>query len=238
MARELPPSSLFAGDDGSTDPHLAPALALTGAQRLPAVVAALARARLLVPVVAHLDERSETEVAGARGRAISGEKQASAAMVTVSTPDGRAAMPVFSGIEALHRWRPDARPIPVPGPQAALASVSEAEGVLVLDGAGPITVQVPRPAVWALAQGRAWVPPADDEQLVEQVRTAILQVPGVRAVDLRDDPGGATQVLLGVPAGLSRAQVAQITEAAGVALSRCDLVAERIDAVRLRPRAC
>lgn len=227
MARDLPPSSPFAGDDGATDPQLAPALALQGHERLRAVVTALAKARLLVPVVAHSGERSEA-----------GERQAAAAMVTVATPDGRAAMPVFSGMDALHRWRPDARPIPVPGPQAALASVSEADGVLVLDAGGPVAVQVPRPAVWALAQGRTWVPPADDEQLAEQIRAAILQVPQVSAVDLRDGSGGSTQVVLGVPAGLSRAQVGQITEAAGQELSRCDLVAQRVDSVQLRLRAC
>ncbi|WP_434080754.1 SseB family protein [Sanguibacter sp. Z1732] len=168
------------GDDGSTDPHLGAALARTGAQeRLRAVVDALVRARLLVPVVAHLDEHAE-EVAGAGGMPIAGEKQASAAMVTVATPDGRSAMPVFSALQTLHAWRPDARPIPVPGPQAALATVTESDGLLVLDPAGPVPVLVPRPAVWALAQGRPWVPPADDDQLRAQVGAALRKVPGGR----------------------------------------------------------
>src|SRR5699024_2193570 len=108
MARDLPPSSPFAGDDGSPDAHLAPALALEDdGERLRAVVAALAEARVLVPVVAHLDEPAR-----------SGQKQAGAAMVTVSTPDGRAAIPVFSGMDSLRAWRPDARPVPVPAPRA------------------------------------------------------------------------------------------------------------------------
>lgn len=238
MARELPPTSAFAGDDGSTDPHLGAALALTGAQeRLRAVVDALVRARLLVPVVAHLDESAE-EAAGTGGMPIAGEKQASAAMVTVATPDGRSAMPVFSALQTLHAWRPDARPIPVHGPQAALATVTESDGLLVLDPAGPVPVLVPRPAVWALAQGRPWVPPADDDQLRAQVGAALRKVPGVATVELEDAPGGATTVVLGVPAGLSRAQVAQITSRAGAELARCDLVAERVDAVQLRLRAC
>ncbi|MGC0273469.1 SseB family protein [Pseudactinotalea sp. Z1739] len=222
MARELPPTSAFAGDDGSTDPHLGAALALTGAEeRLRAVVDALGRARLLVPVVA-----------------IAGEKQASAAMVTVATPDGRSAMPVFSALATLHAWRTDARPIPVPGPQVALATVTESDGLLVLDPAGPVPVLVPRPAVWALAQGRTWVPPADDEQLRDQVGAALRTVPGVAAVELEDAPDGATRVVLGVPAGLSRAQVDRITSRAGAELARCDLVAERVDSVQLRLRAC
>ena len=222
MVRDLPPSSPFAGDDGSVDAHLELALAVAApADRLRAVVDALSRARLLVPVVA-----------------MAGQKQASAAMVTVATPDRRSAMPVFSGMDALRAWRPDARPIPVPGPQAALASVTEADGLVVLDPSGPVTVPVPRPAVWALARGQQWVPPEEDEQLRAQVIDAVGVVPGVEGVGLQPGAGGATQVVLGIRAGLSREQVAQITSAAGEELARCDLVAERIDAVQLRLRAC
>lgn len=101
-----------------------------------------------------------------------------------------------------------------------------------------MTVLVPRPAVWAIARGQQWVPPEDDEQLRAQVSGALGTVPGVKAVDLRAGPGGVTEVLLGVREGLSRAQVAQITTAAGQELARCDLVAERIDSVQLRLRAC
>lgn len=238
MARDLPPPSPFAGDDGSTDPHLAPALTRRdAAQRLRDVVDALPRARLLVPVVAHLDERADP-VPGAGGMPIAGEKQASAAMVTVAAPDGRAAMPVFSGMAALRQWRADARPVPVPGPQAALASVTEADGLLVLDPGGPVTVLVPRPAVWAVAQGRSWVPADQDPQVRAQITGALGGLTGVRDVDLQPGPSGATQVVLTLPAGLSRAEVEQITTAAGRELARCDLVAERVDAVQLRVRAC
>lgn len=238
MARNLPPPSPFAGDDGSTDAHLASALAQGDEQRrVRAVVGALPKARLLVPVVAHLDERADP-VPGAGGEPIAGEKQASAAMVTVAVPDGRAAMPVFSGIDALHRWRAEARPIPVPGPQAALASVTEADGLLVLDPGGPVTVLVPRPAVWAVAQGRTWIPATEDPEVHDQVSQALGSLPQVRGVGLQAGPGGATQVVLTLPPGLSRAEVEQITTAAGQELARCDLVAERVDSVQLRVRAC
>ena len=238
MARNLPPPSPFAGDDGSTDAHLKPALAETDEQqRLRAVVGALPKARLLVPVVAHLDERDDP-VPGAGGRPVAGEKQASAAMVTVAAPDGRAVMPVFSGMDALHRWRPDARPIPVPGPQVALASVTEADGLLVLDPGGPVTVLVPRPAVWAVAQGRSWIPATEDPEVYDQVSKALGSLPQVRGVGLQAGSGGVTQVVLTLPAGLSRAEVEQITAAAGHELARCDLVAERVDSVQLRVRAC
>src|SRR5699024_3829144 len=159
-----------------------------------------------------------------------------AAMVTVSTPDGRAAIPVFSGMDSLRAWRPDARPVPVPAPQAALASVTEGDGLLVLDPAGPRTVLVARPAVWALAQGQAWVPPETDEQLRTNVTTVLTAVPHVLGVDLRPGPAGASQVMLDLPAGLSREVVGGVTAAAQRELARSELVARRIDAVQLRVR--
>ena len=85
--RALPPTSAFAGDDGSAPPLLAAALAIEDAQqRLEAVVEALRTERVLVPVVARLDEMDEP---GEHG--VAAEKSAHAAMVTVGVPDGRAA---------------------------------------------------------------------------------------------------------------------------------------------------
>src|SRR5690625_380920 len=104
QGRSLPPTPAFAGDDGSTDPALAEALAAgDGLDRLRAVVTALATARVLVPVVSYVEEEAESierEVNGATVQ-VTGEKSASAAMVTLATPDGRAAIPVFSGMDAL-----------------------------------------------------------------------------------------------------------------------------------------
>ena len=55
--RELPPSSPFAGDDGTADPAVAAALAAldTGVGSVAAVVDALAGTRVLVPVLAELE---------------------------------------------------------------------------------------------------------------------------------------------------------------------------------------
>ncbi len=233
MARELPPPSPFAGDDGAIDPRLAQALALAeSAQRLPAIVSALAVVRLLVPVVAHLDERAE-----AKPGEIAGEKQASAAMVTLATADGRSAMPVFSGMAALHQWRPDARPIPVPGPQAALAAVTESEGLLVLDP-GSAGVLIPRPAVWALGQGLDWVAPAQDAEVVDLIAQTLRGIEEVR--DVRIEPLGdaGAKIVLGLPAGLRREQVDSIIARAGAKLAQCDLVASRVEAISFSVRAC
>lgn len=232
MSRELPPTSRFAGDDGSADADLALALAERDAGiRRSAVVHALARARVLVPVVAHLEERDHD----AEGEP-AGEKSASAAMVTLETPDGRGAIPVFSSMAALRTWRPDARPIPVEAVRAALASVTDADGLLVVDPAGPVTVQVPRPAVWALAQQRPWVPATDDPQVAARVQEVLGSLPEV--VGTAVEPGGRTEVriVLVLQPGLAREQVQQITQQAGALLAGDD-IAPRIDSLEFQVRS-
>src|SRR5690606_26555904 len=77
------------------------------------------------------------------------------------------------------------RPVPVQGRQAAGSAVTDGWELLVVDPAGPVTVQVPRTAVWALARG-------------EEGRPAVLTGPdGALVVDpeiARDLPGAAAAV--------------------------------------------
>lgn len=230
--RPLPPTSRFAGDDGGCPPALAQALgeADDGA-RLRAVVAALAVERVLVPVVAHLDERAEP---GECEHGVAGEKAASAAMVTVRAPDGRAAVPAFSSVAALARWDAAARPMPVEGVRAALAATAEADGLLVLDPGGPATVLVPRPAVWALAQGKAWTPSPLDAEVRAGVAAALGPVPGVLAVRCEPGTRADLRVVLGVRPGLDRAALDAVVAAAGEALAAAPVVAERVDSLEVK----
>ncbi|MES6118677.1 SseB family protein, partial [Cutibacterium acnes] len=132
------------------------------------------------------------------GEAHDGDRHASASMVTVRTPDGREALPVFSSVAALTAWRRDARPVPHQAVRAAMAAVDEAGGVLVLDAGSPAPVLIPRPAVWALARREAWVPALADptvvRELVDTVRTAdeagtpVLVLGGGSNVLASDDP--------------------------------------------------
>ena len=117
MGRDLP-ATPYAADGGEPDPALVSALDRLAAEpdAEPDIVAAMVTARLFVAVVAVADE--ETQMA----------------LVTVTQSDGRRALPVFSSPAALVRWRAEARPVPVPGPRAALSAV--AEGCDLLDVAG------------------------------------------------------------------------------------------------------
>jgi len=121
-------------DTGGADPALAAALAAYAADpaREPEVLAALAEARLLVPVVAALGE-SET---GADG--LVRDKSADMATVSMRAPDGRLALLAFTGLEALQKWDPDARPVPVPARTAALAALQDGAEALLIDLAGPV----------------------------------------------------------------------------------------------------
>jgi hypothetical protein len=230
--RALPPTSPFAGDDGSAPAPLAAALALPDPQqRLEAVVAVLPQVRLLVPVVAHLDERAEPTHPGE----VVGEKSAHAAMVTVALPDGRSGLPVFSSLAALTAWRSDARPVPVDGRRAALAAGSECDGVLVLDGGGPGAVQVPRPAVRAIALGEDWLPAVRHPAVAAAVDAALGPIPGV--VGTRVEAGSATEIRVvvllagGVDADGARA----VVRAAQEALARSAEVVDLVDSVTVRP---
>lgn len=238
--RALPPSSPFAGDDGSADPALAAVLVqhAAGAASLADVVAALAPTRVLVPVLAELEAAAVVEH---DGRAHTVDKEASAGIVALSTPDGRTALPVFTGVEAMTRWRADARPVPTAVARAALSAVAEGWEVLVLDPAGPVTVVLPRTAVYALAQGHGWQPAVVAGHVADDVRAAVsAALADVRlVVEAEAVPGTRAEVAvrLALPAGLDRAALDRVLAQVNEALAHDPVVAARVDSLELRVRA-
>ncbi|GAA2394295.1 SseB family protein [Streptomyces glaucosporus] len=191
MALKNIPDPGFPDDDGSADPELAAALAAWAEDRSaePRVLAALAGARLLVPVVAVLGE-VETDEKGLRR-----EKTSDMAVPTLNAPGGRRALPAFTSTGSLARWRPDARPVAVPLRQALQALAQEGADTLVLDLAGPVTYQLTGPALRALAEGRTEVAdPLGDPAVVEALRRALAAEPAVNAARL--GPGRDTDGVL------------------------------------------
>ena len=129
--RRLEVPSTFADDDGSAPEVLRLALEryATDPRERAGVVAALARARLLVPVVAVLDERDDDT---------GEEKSSHMATVSLVQADGRRGLLAFTSVDSLARWDPRARPVPAMGVDVAAAAVGEgAQGVLI-DIAGPV----------------------------------------------------------------------------------------------------
>jgi len=189
-----------ADDDGSADPALAAALdAWEGAGRPhPArlVHGALLQARLLVPVVAVLEEAEE----GAHG--LRQEKSSHMATVTIERPDGRRGLPAFTSTQALVAWNGDARPVSVPAPRAGQAALAEGCDALLLDPSGPVPHVVAGPALWALAQDRDWVEPHRDAALGAHLSAALadLGVVAVRLAAPTDPVPGGPEVVIEVDA--------------------------------------
>lgn len=235
--RELPPSSRFAGDDGSPDPRLAAALDAfgTGEGSLAEVVAALASARVLVPVLAGLEA---ADVVEHDGREHVVDKAASAGIVALRAPDGRTALPVFSSVAAMAAWRADARPVPTDVPRAALSAADEGWEVLVVDPGGPVTVLVPRPAVWALAQQEPWRPAvvhgAVDGAVHAAVAAALQRVTHVARTDVEPGRRAEVAVVVALTPGLDRAGLDAVLARVNSALAADGTIAARVDSFELR----
>lgn len=144
------PDPGFAGDTGEVSPAVADALAFYAAEpagRHRETLAMLQRSRVLVPVVAMLGEVEYDEAGLAR------DKTADMATVLMRGRDGRLALLAFTGTSSLHRWDPEARPVPVTLQQAAQAALQDDAAALVLDVAGPVLFVVEEADLRALAEG-------------------------------------------------------------------------------------
>ena len=252
--KELPPTSAFAHDDGSADPGLTATLAAhaAGEVDVAAVVAALVGTRVLVPVLAHEaghgpGEPSEQDGGAGPGDgaahaddAGNGDREGSTAVVALRVPDGRTALPVFTGVAALAAWRTDARPVPAEIARAAASALAEGWQVMVLDPAGPVTVVVPRPAVQALAIGLPWDPAVRGGVVRADVRAAVervlVGVPHVRTVVVEPGRRSELAVVLGLSPGLARDALTAVVDEVNARLAADPMVAQA-DSLELRPVA-
>jgi hypothetical protein len=158
------PDPGFAGDDGAAPAELAAALAAWDADpgAYPEALAALQRARLLVPVVAVLGE-VELDQDG-----LAHDKTSDMATVLMRGGDGRLALLSFTGTATLAAWDPAARPVPVSVQVAARSALQDGAEALLVDVAGPVPLVVEGDDLeglargWTLARvgsGTAWIRP-------------------------------------------------------------------------------
>ncbi len=148
------PDPGFPGDSGEAPAQVTAALAAYDADpdaRHAATLHVLQDARLLVPVVAVLGEVEHDETGLAH------DKSSDMATVLMRGRDGRTALLAFTGSEALRRWDPDARPVPVLARRAAEAAVQDNAEALVVDVAGPVMFVVETDDLHELAQGHTLV---------------------------------------------------------------------------------
>jgi len=227
------PESMFSDDDGTADARLAQALIKYSRGKAPLtdVVDALAYARVLIPVMA----QGERRVVGAHG--VEQDEVATTGVVAVQMPDGRAALPIFTDVDAMKAWNADARPIPAEGPRAALAAIQEEWSALVLNP-GMETVLIPRPAVWALGKGEPWHPAVVEGVVADDIRDAVVSAvkldDSLREVDVAPGRGAEVAIVLWLVAGLSQPEVDTIVQRVQRELAHSDVVAQRLDSLELR----
>lgn len=143
----------FPDDDGRADATLAAALEAHGrAPAQTAVLAAVCRARLLVPVVA-VGTAVEHGPAG-----LIGDQEADMSAVLMRGRDGREALLAFSSLERLLQWDPASRPVPVRAADAARAASTQGAVALLIDVAGPVPFAVAGDDLAQLAAGQVLVP--------------------------------------------------------------------------------
>jgi hypothetical protein len=154
----------FQGDTGEADPRLRELLGdpeQYAAQR--EIVDLLAQGRLLIPVVANLDEKD----------ADGADKHSHMATVTITDDQGHKALLCFTGVDAVARWRADARPIPVASVEAAQAALQEDCDALLIDMAGPTRYALAGTGLWALAAGGPWRHPLDEPVVAAALHRAL-----------------------------------------------------------------
>lgn len=224
----------FAGDTGAADPALAATLADHAEGRVGEadVVAALVIARVLVPVVAAVADGHPPPAEAPPPRADAGAQMS---VPLLAGPDGSRALPAFTAVDTLAAWDAAARPVPVEACRAALAAVDEGCQVMVIDPGERWEFVVRRPALWALAQGRSWVPPAADPEIVDAVRAAVAGLEEVRSVRLDPGRGAELVVVLGLVQDLDAGRLHALLARVGERLRGLSLVAERAESVQLRP---
>ena len=198
------------------------------------VVDQVRESRLLIPLLAKAGETETT----AEGLTI--DKTQELSIVTVTGPDGRAVLPVFSSVEAMSAWNPDARPVPAAGTRVALAAANENTDLVIIDPLSDSEFVIRRPAVWSIAKSVEWTPSflradvrdefvasARDEEFVVDVQL----LPG--------DPGARLQgpelvVQIAMREGLDRETLDAIMDRMRERWSSSELIAESVDSLAVQ----
>jgi SseB protein N-terminal domain len=202
-----PGGQQFRGDHGAADPRVAAALAAwqSGQGSEQAALTALAATRLLVPVIAVLADPAADRPAPAdqdhaqdqdKNRNQDRDKNSEMVMPTLIGQDGRPAVLAFTGLDALARWRPDARPVPAEADRVWRAAVADGCAV-VIDLAGPVPLAVEGARLAALAAGQPVAPPHDDPDVRAQVAAALAEATLAEAASAQVAPAGAAPVIAG-----------------------------------------
>lgn len=204
------------------------------AQAQARAIITLSQQRLLVPLVAEAGDFGVTT----EGAVV--EKTQELSIVTVASPDGRRAMPVFSSVETMRQWNAQARPVPMPAPQIALAAASEGIDIIIVDAASPQwQFGVRRTQLEALALAKEVLPAWADAEVIEAVKRCVADDSRVREVSLAPgDPSmliesAETIVRFSLNPGLTSTEISSVLEAVKHHFETNDTIVNRIDSIRM-----
>lgn len=155
----------FRDDDGSADPDVEACLREHAAGRTGdrQVLAALSGSRVLIPVVSVATE-TEQGVGG-----LTKDKNSEVAIPIMTGKDGRRGVLAFTSVDAVRRWRPDARPVPFTTRDACQATLEENADALVIDVSGPVPHTIQGRFLTVLAEQGSVPEPKDDPQVLSIV---------------------------------------------------------------------
>lgn len=190
---------------------------------------ALASARLFAAIEA---VPTQVEESGPLVR----EVESDMASPVLTAPDGRRAMPLFTGLDTLAAWQADARPVPVVAADAAVAALEDACDVVLLDLGSPDATVLRLSQLWALAQRRPWLPAHEDPVVQAALGLAVRGRPDIVTARLEDGTvhaPGVTRLVLELRPGLTQPQVNELTQVVGQALATDPEVRSRIDDIAM-----
>ena len=237
----------YYGDDGLTDPDLEQVLAAfeVGEADEAAVVEALREVRIFAPIIAQLSQAHITH------DGLVSDKESDMALVSLEAPDGRKALPVFTSVDALIQWHPQARPVAASMRKTALSAVEDDNQLIVVNPGQELTFVVRRPAVWAIAQGEPWVPSYISEEVFSELRRIIAAHPAL--IDIQGNVGDGVQtqtrsgkilagggagpelmIRLFVLPGLTREQLDTVMQDFQQSLAGSDLISHVVDSMQIK----
>jgi hypothetical protein len=114
---------------------------------------------------------------------------------TLIGQDGRPAVLAFTCLDALARWRRNARPVPAEADRVWRAAVADGCAV-VIDVAGPVPLAVEGARLAALAAGLPVPPPHEDADVHSEVVAAIASEPAIAGFSLAASSADGTDLAI------------------------------------------
>jgi hypothetical protein len=198
------------------------------------VVAVIRESRFLIPLLTALGESGVTDA----GLVV--DKSQELSIVTVTAPDGRRVLPIFTSVAAMSRWNPVARPVPATAVRVALAAASEGTDLVIIDPTSESQFGVRRPALWAIAQSMEWIPCYLDESVLDAFADAARLEPVVRSVAIiAGDPhalfeGAEVTVQLTLTPGLDRSELNDVLSRLQSRWAESAIIADRVDSLAVQ----